>query len=142
MNDELADIEKVVARIHKKLIRFQKVDKRWTKSLRGACVTASFLLHKALEKKGIWSVMVHSSHRSNKFGNHVWLETESYIIDITYSQFETKESIIILNKKTQNIRKYYKHFRNIIPMNSVDLFKWPASQDPLKCIERMKKAKI
>ena len=142
MDSELALIEKVVARIHKKLIKFQKVDKRWTKSLRGACITASFLLHKALEKKGIRSVMVHSSHRSNKFGNHVWLETELYIVDITYSQFETEESIIILNKKAQNTRKYYKNFRNIIPMHSVDLFKWPASQDPIKCVERMKKAKI
>jgi hypothetical protein len=141
MSTELKIIERISNRIHQKIISFQKVDKRWTKNLRGACATSSVLLYKSLQKKGIKSWMIHASHKSNLFGNHMWVETDNYLIDITYSQFNETEKIVILSKQEPRFKSYYKNFFNILPMDldSLDIFKWPASQDPVKCTERMKK---
>lgn len=140
MNDNLAQIQTSSLKIRDRLVAFQKVDKRWNKYLRGGCATAAYLLHKELTKQGINSWMVHASHKSELHGDHVWLETEHFLIDLTYSQFHKEETMIIICKHTDQVDDYHGHFFNMLPMgiDSFDIFKWPAAQDPLKCIKRMK----
>ena len=138
-NDTNLKIKKIANRIHKKIVAFQKMDKRWRKNLLGACATASYLLHKALKRQGVESWMVHSCHK--KYGNHVWVETPDNLIDLTYSQFDESKGIIIINKNDPKIKSYYKNFKNMLnlSLDSMTYFKWPASQDPIKCHKRMKK---
>lgn len=140
MNGSLFQIQTSSLKIRDRLVAFQKVDKRWTKFLRGGCATASLLLHKELTKQGINSWMVHASSKSVFHGQHVWLETEHFLIDLTYSQFQKQETMIILCKHTDQVDNYYGKFFNIFPMgiDHFDIFKWPAAQDPIKCLKRMK----
>lgn len=141
MNQE-EQIKVVADQVRKDLERFQKIDKRWTKHLRGACATAAFLIQAKLKKKSIEAWMMHASHKSYLHGDHMWVETNEFIIDVTYSQFDKTNKIVIINKASDEADDYQGNFYNILNagdnMEFFDLIKWPAAQDPKKCLERMK----
>lgn len=135
--NELEQIEKVAYKIRNDLDMVQKHKKFWTKGLRGACAVASHLIKQELDKIGINSDICYGQRKRWGCG-HALLETENYLIDITYTQFKAGHSVVIIDKKDQVLISYYLGgFKdNKIEKQEVDFFNcWGEYQNPLICVD-------
>lgn len=106
-------IKKECLKIRRSLEFFQKELPQldWDKDLMGACATGSALVKKLLKKHNIKSSIFKAQHKSLKFGNHAWIETDTLLIDLTFTQFNQKSPKVIIYKKTSHsYRKYRKNF--------------------------------
>lgn len=99
----------------------------YLKDLTGACSVASSRLQELLDDHGIKSVVVLADD------SHCWLETEDYLVDITYTQFDKKSPKVLVLRK--NCEKYFDYLENWEQWKSVDLkaslfLYWPKTQRP------------
>lgn len=111
------------------------------KDLACACAISSHALSTLLKFRGIKNNLVFGVYLDGSFDletlsptdiNHVWIETNGYIIDLTASQFGDKE--IVFRKKKRRTKTSDEPFLNFFSVevgkikNEIKL--WPSSQTP------------
>jgi hypothetical protein len=103
-------IRKEALQIRKKLLK-TKLFTAWNNSrndLSGACGLASYLLKKRLNELNIKSEVYWTTCRT-----HVWVETKTHLIDITYTQFNANAPLVLmLNKTSKEYQKYLKKMKS------------------------------
>lgn len=89
---------KEINQVRYELEQFNKDFHWWDESLAGACLIGSYLL--ASKVNGVlYSGKVNGV-------DHCWVETDTELIDITYSQFNYNEKVLILKKDGSEYQNY------------------------------------
>lgn len=103
----LDEIKKIAESIRSNLDQFvenNKSDFFYHKDLSGACGIASAVLFNELKNRELKAKLMWGS---NNVGlEHCWVETEKYLIDITYTQFDNKANKIFIIDKISENEKY------------------------------------
>lgn len=102
----------------------------YDKELCGACAVASGKLQKILKTYGIKSTLYMGYHKS--LALHCWLETDNYLVDITFTQFNYKaDKVLIISKKSPKYLDYRdKKIWKKISLAKHDLKYWFGSESP------------
>lgn len=115
-------------KIRKDLDLFAKQSKYeiYPKSLCGACCVSAYQLVKVLKEHNI-KAKVHTGF--NSYCGHAWVETEDYLIDLTYTQFNRKSpKILIVSKKEYRYKQMRKRWDFIsVPRSFAD---WTRFESP------------
>lgn len=118
-------------------------ENKWGFRMGGACATASVLIGAELKRQGISYKILEGREKRTRF-DHVWIETEDYLIDVTYDQFDLKNpKILITLLGSKEYASYRKKFN--VPKNRKtikDFLSWNVKQRPSSCIIKMKKMGI
>lgn len=116
--------EKVREKAEVYVKKMPKTDDIDDSNLAGLCAIASFALKKELEKNGYEAQLIRGGFQ-DAWGGHCWVECEGEIIDITATQFQIAEKVLIVpaddpRYEDKVIVKTRNSFRN-----------WPLVQKPL-----------
>jgi hypothetical protein len=98
------------------------------------CGAASQILYNAIKKHEIEPKAVMGT--SESLGDHVWVEVDNYIIDVTYTQYNGKNgdmhpTVILVDKDSEEARElYYNEFTHRLIRNDITevLKGWPKGQ--------------
>ena len=102
----------------------------WNQDLCGWCAIASAKLHTELIKAGFDSE-IHMSE--NRGGCHVFIVYDDHVIDVTATQFNFEEQVLILHKKEAEGRSEWfetaKTYRNVKHLRKEQVKDgWPTEQ--------------
>ena len=112
----------------KKSLQERFFSKLFDESLCGTCAIGSFSLAKILKDYG--AVLVSGDYVVNpeSFTPHCWVEIGDYIIDCTYTQFETASDVKIIKQNTRLASRYKKLF--VDEKAKRDIRSWDGFQSP------------
>lgn len=103
-------------------------EKAFPPDLETACAVASYRLAKALQEKGLPAVLVQGLffRPQNDWGlDHCWVEIAGQILDVTATQFNVKEKVLIVPATDPRFRPIHRGDAAL-----KDLTEWPSEQQP------------
>ena len=120
MNKEKCELIKTLSEdLLERCHRFRKdetIDRDYWPNLAGMCGLASMTLSKILNDHNIENYVIvgtyddilhdEEQHFKWEFVDHVWILVEDYIIDITFSQFQTSKNSDVLFEKVDSVSRY------------------------------------
>lgn len=110
-------------------------------SLRNACAISAYLTYLYF-RKNKYKPIVKISKTSGS-GFHCWIEVEKHVIDLTATQFDIKEEILILpirRKKDFDVFRMSRSLHNLREIRK-EFSTWTEFQDPFWLLENSKTMK-
>lgn len=98
----------------------------YPKDLCGACCMSAYQLRKLLLKRNIKAKLFTGF---NSYCGHAWLETENYLVDLTYTQFSRRSpKVLIISKNSPRYKKYLKRWKTVFCPRSFS--EWVFNESP------------
>lgn len=78
----------------------------------GACAISAVALSKRLNKLGIKAKVKTGNYDGD--AGHAWVETDKYLVDLTYTQFDgSSPKVLILDKKSRAFKRHMTNWDNV-----------------------------
>ncbi|MNC16039.1 hypothetical protein D3C76_323660 [compost metagenome] len=109
----MEELEKYIRQFYEAILHSEDLPAPYDNFPFRCCQDASWILHRHLFEKGYISVELVSGeyHGDNgEYMSHAWLEFDGTIIDITYSQFDEVNDVVITKERDLH-QKFIKNYR-------------------------------
>lgn len=108
----MKELKKDIRQFYEAILRTEDLPSPYNNFPLGCCQDASWILHRYLYEKGYSVELVGGEYHGNngEFMSHSWLVCDGTIIDITYSQFNEVDDIVITKERALH-QKFIENYR-------------------------------